>query len=46
MINFGLGTFEKSPEEIGSLYNQTKTGFWDTAGATFMATESNSQAHN
>lgn len=36
MINFGLGTFEKSPEEIGSLYNQTKTGFWDTAGATFM----------
>ena len=36
MINFGLGTFEKSPEEIGYLYNQTKTGFWDTAGATFM----------
>ncbi len=35
MINFGVGTFEKSPEEIGSLYNQTKTGFWDTAGATF-----------
>ena len=35
MINFGVGTFEKSPEEIGSLYNQTRTGFWDTAGATF-----------
>ncbi|MEL0238125.1 MAG: hypothetical protein VW946_01520 [Gammaproteobacteria bacterium] len=36
MINFGLGTFEPSKEEIGSLYNQTKAGFWETAGATFM----------
>jgi len=35
MINTGLGTFEKSEQEIGSLYNQTRTGFWDTAGATF-----------
>ena len=35
MINVGLGTFEKSEQEIGSLYNQTRTGFWDTAGATF-----------
>ena len=35
MINFGVGTFEKSPEEIGSLYNQTRTGFWESAGATF-----------
>jgi len=36
MINFGLGSFETSEQEIGSLYNQTKTGFWETAGATFM----------
>jgi len=36
MINFGLGTFEPSEQEIGSLYNQTKSGFWETAGATFM----------
>lgn len=36
MINFGLGGFEASEEEIGSLYNQTKSGFWETAGATFM----------
>ena len=36
MINVGLGTFEKSEQEIGSLYNQTRTGFWDTAGATFI----------
>ena len=36
MINFGLGSFETSEQEIGSLYNQTKSGFWDTAGATFM----------
>ena len=35
MINVGLGTFEKSEQEIGSLYNQTKTGFWDVSGATF-----------
>jgi hypothetical protein len=36
MINFGLGGFETSEQEIGSLYNQTKSGFWETAGATFM----------
>ena len=36
MINFGLGSFETSEQEIGSLYNQTKSGFWETAGATFM----------
>lgn len=36
MINFGLGSFETSEQEIGSLYNQTKAGFWETAGATFM----------
>ena len=36
MINFGLGTFEPSKQEIGSLYNQTRTGFWEAAGATFM----------
>lgn len=36
MINFGLGTFEPSEQEIGSLYNQTKSGFWETTGATFM----------
>ena len=35
MINTGLGTFETSQQEIGSLYNQTRTGFWDSAGATF-----------
>tara|TARA_R110002020_G_scaffold43611_1_gene126527 strand:- start:109 stop:261 length:153 start_codon:yes stop_codon:yes gene_type:complete len=27
MINTGLGTFETSEQEIGSLYNQTRTGF-------------------
>ena len=27
MINTGLGTFEKSKQEVGSLYNQTRTGF-------------------
>ena len=36
MINFGLGSFETSEQEIGSLYDQTKSGFWETAGATFM----------
>ena len=36
MINFGLGSFEASEQEIGSLYNQTSSGFWETAGATFM----------
>ena len=36
MINFGLGSFETSEQQIGSLYNQTKAGFWETAGATFM----------
>jgi len=36
MINFGLGSFETSEQEIGSLYNQTRAGFWETAGATFM----------
>jgi len=36
MINIGLGTFETSKEEIGSAYNQTKTGFWDVAGAIFL----------
>ena len=36
MINFGLGSFEASEQEIGSLYDQTKSGFWETAGATFM----------
>ena len=35
MINTGLGTFEPSEQEIGSLYNQTRTGFWESAGATF-----------
>ncbi len=35
MINTGLGTFEPSKQEIGSLYNNTRTGFWDAAGATF-----------
>ena len=32
--NLGLGTFETSEETLGSLYDQTKTGFWETAGAT------------
>lgn len=36
MINFGLGSFETSEQQIGSLYNQTRAGFWETAGATFM----------
>ena len=36
MINFGLGSFETSEQEIGSLYKQTKACFWETAGATFM----------
>ena len=35
MINTGLGTFETSEQEVGSLYNQTRTGFWESAGATF-----------
>ena len=35
MINTGLGTFEPSKQEIGSLYDNTRTGFWDAAGATF-----------
>jgi len=35
MINTGLGTFELSKQEIGSLYDNTRTGFWDAAGATF-----------
>ena len=35
MINTGLSTFETSEQEIGSLYNQTRTGFWESAGATF-----------
>jgi len=35
MINTGLGTFEPSEQEVGSLYNQTRTGFWESAGATF-----------
>ena len=38
MINLGLGTFEKSKEEIGSLYNQTRTSFLDAAHANFMNT--------
>ena len=33
--NLGLGTFETSEEAIGTAYNNTKTGFWDAAGATF-----------
>ena len=36
MINLGLGTFEKSKEEIGSLYNQSRTSFLDSAHANFM----------
>jgi len=35
MINTGLGTFEPSKQEIGSLYDNTRTGFWDASGATF-----------
>ena len=35
MINTGLDTFEPSKQEIGSLYDNTRTGFWDAAGATF-----------
>jgi len=38
MINLGLGTFEKSKEEIGSLYNQSRTSFLDAAHANFMNT--------
>ena len=38
MINLGLGTFKKSKEEIGSLYNQTRTSFLDAAHANFMNT--------
>jgi len=38
MINLGLGTFEKSKEEIGSLYNQTRTSFLDATHANFMNT--------
>ena len=33
--NLGLGTFETSEETLGSLYDQTKTGFFEAAGATF-----------
>jgi hypothetical protein len=33
--NLGLGTFETSEQKLGSAYNNTKTGFWDSAGATF-----------
>jgi len=36
MINLGLGTFKKSKEEIGSLYTQTRTSFFDSAAANFM----------
>ena len=38
MINLGLGTFKKSKEEIGSLYNQSRTSFLDAAHANFMNT--------
>ena len=34
--NLGLGTFETSEETLGSLYDQTKTGFFEAAGATFQ----------
>jgi len=36
MIGLGLGTFKKSKTEIGSLYNQTRTSFLDSAQANFM----------
>ena len=38
MINLGLGTFKKSKEEIGTLYNQSRTSFLDAAHANFMNT--------
>ena len=38
MIGLGLGTFKKSKTEIGSLYNQTRTSFLDSAHANFMNT--------
>ena len=33
--NLGLGTFETSEETLGTAYNNTKTGFFEAAGATF-----------
>ena len=36
MIPLRLGTFEKSKEEIGTLYSQTRTTFLDAAHANFM----------
>jgi hypothetical protein len=36
MINLGLGTFKKSKEEIGTLYNQSRTSFLDATQANFM----------
>ena len=36
MINLGLWTFKKSKEEIGTLYNQSRTSFLDATQANFM----------
>jgi len=33
MINIGLGTLEKSEEEIGSTLGNLKTGYWEAQGA-------------
>ena len=33
MINIGLGTIEKTEEEIGSALGQLKTSYWEAQGA-------------